>query len=79
MQQSLLIVGFVLMVSAIRCQSTQFKQLSDIKVSVRWMEVDKMQQLYLIKDEHSIKNLVKKGGFCTNTTKTVWGRLVLLM
>lgn len=61
MQQSLLIVGFVLMVSAIRCQSIQFKQLSDIKVSVRWMEVDKMQQLYLIKDEHSLQKFSKEG------------------
>jgi hypothetical protein len=35
-------------------QSYTFKPLKTIKKSVRWMEVDKMKNLYLIEDDHSI-------------------------
>ena len=55
MRLLLIITGLLLMATTIFSQSLEFKQIADIPLAVRWMEVDKMKQLYLVKDDHTLQ------------------------
>lgn len=44
-------------------QSIAFNKVHELNKAVRWIEVDKMQHLYLIHDEHTLQKYDKKGTF----------------
>lgn len=61
MYKSLLLFLLIILAYSAIGQDYRFKSIKAIKEKVRWMEVDKMQQLYLIKDDHTLEKYTPDG------------------
>ncbi|MDC0230576.1 hypothetical protein OAK19_01285 [Aureispira] len=57
------------------CQDYNFSPIQTINKKVRWMEVDKMKQLYLIKDDHSLLKYDSDGKFICQFNENTLGEI----